>query len=291
VSLFTRIKKPLEAITRKGGIPAGLWRKCEGCKEIIYNTEFERNFNVCVKCDFHHRIGARQRVALLIDDGTFVEKDINLHSTDPLKFRDSKKYKDRLVTAQKKTGGKDSVIAGNGLIFGKPVEIAAMDFEFMGGSMGAVAGEKITRAMERGLANKRPVIVVACSGGARMQEGILSLMQMAKTSAAAGLLSENRIPFISVLADPTTGGVTASFAMLGDVIIAEPGALICFAGPRVIAQTIRETLPEGFQRAEFLLEHGFVDMVVHRFEMKQSISKLLEYMTPGGSGGKSVARR
>ncbi|MBI5814166.1 MAG: acetyl-CoA carboxylase carboxyltransferase subunit beta [Nitrospinae bacterium] len=282
MSWFTRVKKPLEKIARKGGVPGGLWRKCDGCKEIIYNTEFERNFNVCPKCDYHHRLGARRRISLLLDEGSFVEKDTNLHSSDPLRFRDSKKYKDRLLASQKKTGGKDSVVSGSGLMSGRGVEIASMEFEFMGGSMGAVAGEKITRTMERGLANNRPVIVVSCSGGARMQEGILSLMQMAKTSAAAGMLAEKKIPFISVLADPTSGGVTASFAMLGDIIIAEPGALICFAGPRVIAQTIKETLPEGFQRAEFLLDHGFVDMVVHRYELKAAISGLLDYMKPGG---------
>lgn len=285
MSWFTKAKKPLEAIKelrdKKRDIPAGLWRKCDRCKEIVYNTELERNFNVCPKCDQHHRLSARRRIELLIDDGTFVEKDAALHSLDPLKFKDSKKYRDRLVSSQKKTGLKDAIISGWGLMNGRAVDIAAMDFEFMGGSMGSVVGEKITRAMERGAANRRPVIVVACSGGARMQEGTLSLMQMAKTSSAAGLLAEKKIPFISVLADPTSGGVTASFAMLGDVIIAEPGALICFAGPRVIAQTIRETLPEGFQRAEFLLEHGFVDMVAHRLELKASITRLLGYMCHG----------
>ncbi len=285
MSWFTKVKKPLEAIKelrdKKKDIPAGLWRKCDRCKEIVYNNELERNFNVCPKCDQHHRLPARRRIELLIDDGTFVEKDAGLHSLDPLKFKDSKKYKDRLVSSQKKTGLKDAIVTGWGLMNGRAVDIAAMEFDFMGGSMGSVVGEKITRAMERGAANRRPVIVVSCSGGARMQEGTISLMQMAKTSAAAGLLAEKKIPYISVLSDPTSGGVTASFAMLGDVIIAEPGALICFAGPRVIAQTIRETLPDGFQRAEFLLEHGFVDMVAHRLELKNSISRLLDYMCHG----------
>lgn len=285
MSWFTRVKKPLAAIKgladKKKGIPAGLWRKCDKCKEIVYNNELERNFNVCPKCNQHHRLSARKRIELLIDDGSFVEKDASLHSLDPLKFKDSKKYKDRLLSSQKKTGVKDSVISGWGLMNGRAVEIAAMEFDFMGGSMGSVAGEKITKAMERGAANRRPVIVVSCSGGARMQEGTLSLLQMAKTSAAAGLLAEKKIPYISILADPTSGGVTASFAMLGDVIIAEPGALICFAGPRVIAQTIRETLPEGFQRSEFLLDHGFVDMVVHRAQLKTTVSNLLDFMCHG----------
>ncbi|MBI4666223.1 MAG: acetyl-CoA carboxylase carboxyltransferase subunit beta [Nitrospinae bacterium] len=286
MSWFTKVKKPLEKLAGKGeaptkSIPAGLWRKCDSCKEIVYNSELERNFNICPKCGHHHRISGKKRVELLIDEGTFVQKDANLHSNDPLKFKDSKKYKDRLAVSFKKTGNRDSVVAGSGKINGRPVEIASMDFEFMGGSMGSVAGELITRAIERGAANKAPVIVVSCSGGARMQEGMLSLAQMAKTSAALAALAEKGVPFISVLADPTSGGVTASFAMLGDVIIAEPKALICFAGPRVIAQTIRETLPEGFQRSEFLLEHGFVDMVVHRHDMKDTLARLLDSMCAG----------
>jgi len=218
------------------------------------------------------------RVAMLTDEGSFTEEDVALVTNDPLKFKDSKKYKDRVSSAQKKTGLRDGLVGGSGLMEGRPVEICAMEFDFMGGSMGSVVGEKITRTIERGIERRRPVIIVSCSGGARMQEGIFSLMQMAKTSAALAELSEAGLPYISVLADPVSGGVTASFAMLGDVIIAEPGALICFAGPRVIAQTIQESLPEGFQRAEFLLERGFVDMVVHRFKLKETIAKLLEFM-------------
>jgi len=278
MSWFTRVKTPLESISLRKRIPEGVWRKCDGCKEIVYNNEFERNLYVCPKCDHHHRISAAKRIETLIDSGTFEEKDASLVTNDPLRFKDSKRYKDRVSAAQKKTGLKDSVLSGSGCLDGRPVEICALDFDFMGGSMGSVAGEKITRSIERAVSGKSPVIIVSCSGGARMQEGILSLMQMAKTSSALAVLSENGLPFISVLADPVTGGVTASFAMLGDVIIAEPGALICFAGPRVIAQTIKENLPEGFQRAEFLLEHGFVDMVVHRFDLKSTIAGLLEYM-------------
>lgn len=278
MSWFTRVKTPLERMSFKKKIPEGVWRKCDECKEIVYNNEFERNHFVCPKCDHHHRISSRERVGMLIDKGTFEETDASLVTTDPLKFKDNKRYRDRISAAQKKTGLRDSVLSGSGALEGRMVEICVLDFDFMGGSMGSVAGEKITRTIERGIENKRPVIIVSCSGGARMQEGIFSLMQMAKTSAALGELSEKKLPYISVLADPVTGGVTASFAMLGDVIIAEPGALICFAGPRVIAQTIQESLPEGFQRAEFLLEKGFVDMVVHRFKLKKTISKLLFYM-------------
>ncbi|VAX26177.1 Acetyl-coenzyme A carboxyl transferase beta chain [hydrothermal vent metagenome] len=276
---FTKVKTPLERISGKK-VPEGVWRKCDGCKEIVYNNEFLRNLNVCPKCAHHHRIPGRDRIDMLIDEGTFVEKDAGLVSTDPLKFKDSKRYKDRLSAAQKKTGTKDGIVSGSGMLEGRPVEVGAIDFNFMGGSMGSVVGEKLTLSIERATENLNPLIIVSCSGGARMQEGIYSLMQMAKTSSALAELHDREVPYISVLADPVTGGVTASFAMLGDVIIAEPGALICFAGPRVIEQTIRETLPEGFQRAEFLLEHGFVDMVVERKELKLTISKLLDYMTP-----------
>ncbi len=284
MSWFTKGKTPLDFIGVKKGVPAGLWKKCDSCKETLYESELNDNFGICPKCGHHHRIGAERRVALLIDEGTFTPADTDLESDDPLKFRDSKKYKDRLAAAQKSTGRKDSVVAGSGLLAGVGVEIACMDFGFMGGSMGSVAGEMITRTFERGVAKSRPVIVVSCSGGARMQEGIFSLMQMAKTSSAIGLLGEKNLPYISVLADPTTGGVTASFAMLGDVIIAEPGALICFAGPRVIQQTIKEELPPGFQRSEFLRDHGFVDMVLPRLEMKEKIALLLSYMTNSGAG-------
>ncbi|MBI4828111.1 MAG: acetyl-CoA carboxylase carboxyltransferase subunit beta [Nitrospinae bacterium] len=279
MSWFTKVKKPLAAISlRKKRIPEGVWVKCDGCKEIIYTPELERNFRVCLKCGFHHRLPARGRVALLTDSGTFEERDRHLHPGDPLRFKDSKRYRDRIADAQKKTGNEDAIVAGTALLDGRPVEVAALDFDYMGGSMGSVVGEKITRAADRARLSRRPLIVASCSGGARMQEGILSLMQMAKTSAALGELAEARVPYISVLADPTSGGVTASFAMLGDVIMAEPDALICFAGPRVIEQTIGEKLPAGFQRSEFLLKHGFVDMVVPRLEMKKTISKLLGHL-------------
>ena len=279
MSWFTRVKKPLAAISlRKKRIPEGVWVKCDGCKEIIYTPELERNFRVCLKCGYHHRLPARGRVALLTDSGTFEERDRHLHPSDPLRFKDSKRYRDRIAAAQQKTGNEDAIVAGTGLLDGRPVEIAALDFDYMGGSMGSVVGEKITRAADRARLSRRPLIVASCSGGARMQEGILSLMQMAKTSAALGELAEARVPYISVLADPTSGGVTARFAMLGDVIIAEPDALICFAGPRVIEQTIGEKLPAGFQRSEFLLKHGFVDMVVPRLELKKTICRLLGHL-------------
>lgn len=289
MSWFTKVKTPLERISLKR-IPEGVWRKCEGCKEIVYNNEFERNLYVCPKCGHHHRITAKMRIDMLIDEGSFIECDEKLVTNDPLKFKDSKKYKDRLSSAQKKTGLKDSVVSGYGALEGRPVEICAMEFNFMGGSMGSVAGEKITLSAERAADNLKPLIIVSCSGGARMQEGIFSLFQMAKTSSALAALAEKRVPYISVLADPVSGGVTASFAMLGDVIIAEPGALICFAGPRVIAQTIKEILPEGFQRSEFLLERGFVDMVVHRNKLKSTIAKLLNYMTPDSKDKPSVEK-
>ena len=283
MSWFARGKKGLGGLFEGGdkrSFPEGVWRKCDSCKEILTTNELNEWFGVCPKCGHHHRLMSRRRIDLLIDEETFEETDADLVSDDPLKFRDSKKYKDRITAAQKKTGLKDSVVSGTGVMGGRPVEIAAMDFGFQGGSMGAVAGEKITRTIERGVDNRNPVIVVSCSGGARMQEGIISLMQMAKTSSALGVLAEKKVPFISLLADPTSGGVTASYAMLGDVIIAEPKALICFAGPRVIAQTIKETLPAGFQRAEFLLERGFVDMVVPRLKLKETIIKVLDYLAP-----------
>lgn len=283
MSWFSRGKRGLGALFEGGdkrSFPEGVWLKCDSCKEILTASELNERFGVCPKCGHHHRLMSRRRIDLLIDEETFEEIDAELASDDPLKFRDSKRYRDRITAAQKKTGLKDSVLSGSGLMGGRPVEVAAMDFDFQGGSMGAVAGEKITRTIERGAEKGNPVIVVSCSGGARMQEGIISLMQMAKTSSAIGALDEKKIPFISVLADPTSGGVTASYAMLGDVIIAEPGALICFAGPRVIAQTIKETLPAGFQRSEFLLERGFVDMVVPRLELKEIIIKLLDYIAP-----------
>ncbi len=260
-------------------VPEGVWTKCKNCQEIIYAKEIERNLNVCPKCDYHFRIGARERISLVIDEGTFVEMDANMRSVDFLDFKDSKRYKERIKAALKKVGDGDAVICGEGQLDGLPVVVAVFDFSFMGGSMGSVVGEKITRAIEKGLETNAPVLVFSSSGGARMQESILSLMQMAKTSAALAKLKAAGIPFISVLTDPTTGGVTASFAMLGDLNIAEPRALIGFAGPRVIEQTIRQQLPEGFQRSEYLLEHGMIDMIVPRKEMKERLSGILRIFT------------
>jgi acetyl-CoA carboxylase carboxyl transferase subunit beta len=260
-------------------MPEGLWTKCKNCEEIIYSKEIERNLNVCPKCDYHFRISARERIALVIDEGTFVETDAKMSSVDFLKFKDSKKYADRLKAAFKKNGDGDAVITGSGLMNEQEVVVAVFDFGFLGGSMGSVVGEKVTRAIELGLEKKAPVLIFSSSGGARMQESILSLMQMAKSSAALAKLKKAGIPFVSVLTDPTTGGVTASFAMLGDLNVAEPKALIGFAGPRVIEQTIRQQLPEGFQRSEFLLEHGMVDMIVSRQEMKEKLSQALRIFT------------
>jgi len=260
-------------------MPEGLWVKCKNCSEIIYAKEIERNLNVCPKCDYHFRISARARIDLVLDKGSFVEMDADIQSTDFLDFKDTKKYKDRIKASLAKAGGGDAVVCGEGSIEGLPVVVSVFDFSFMGGSMGSVVGEKITRAIERGLETRSPVIIFSCSGGARMQESILSLMQMAKTSAALAKLKEAGIPFISVLTDPTTGGVTASFAMLGDINMTEPRALIGFAGPRVIEQTIRQKLPQGFQRSEYLLEHGMVDMIVPRQEMKARLSQVLRIFT------------
>ena len=278
---FKKSKAPIsaQAEAKKVQMPEGLWTKCKNCEEIIYSKEIERNLNVCPKCDYHFRISARDRISLVIDEGTFVETDPDMTSIDFLKFKDSKKYSDRIKAALKKSGGGDAVITGSGLMNGQEVVVAVFDFGFLGGSMGSVVGEKITRAIELGLEKQAPVMVFSSSGGARMQESILSLMQMAKSSAALAKLKKAGIPFISVLTDPTTGGVTASFAMLGDLNIAEPKALIGFAGPRVIEQTIRQKLPEGFQRSEYLLEHGMVDMIVPRQEMKAKLSQVLRVFT------------
>lgn len=273
---FKKSKAPIAPIeSKKVQMPEGLWTKCKNCDEIIYSKEIERNLNVCPKCNYHFRISARERIALVLDKGSFVETDPNMTSVDFLKFKDSKKYNERIKAALKKSGGGDAVVTGSGAINGLPVVVAVFDFGFMGGSMGSVVGEKITRAIELGLERQNPVLVFSSSGGARMQESILSLMQMAKCSAALAKLKKACLPFISVLTDPTTGGVTASFAMLGDLNIAEPRALIGFAGPRVIEQTIRQKLPEGFQRSEYLLEHGMVDMIVSRQDMKQRLSQIL----------------
>ncbi|MEW6067883.1 MAG: acetyl-CoA carboxylase, carboxyltransferase subunit beta [Nitrospirota bacterium] len=269
-------KKKKELRTdKKGKIPEGLWVKCDNCKEIIYKKEIERNLKVCPKCNYHFRISARERMGLLVDEGSFVELYKNITPADPLKFEDSIPYKDRIKENQKKSGLKEAVISGDALINGYPVSLAIMDFSFMGGSMGSVVGEKIVKAIEGSIEKKRPFIAVSSSGGARMQEGIYSLMQMAKVSAAIGRLKDNGILYISILCDPTFGGVTASFATLGDIIIAEPKSLIGFAGPRVIEQTIKQPLPDNFQRAEFLLEHGLIDIIVERKNLKETLAKLL----------------
>ncbi len=255
----------------------GLWLKCDGCGQIIWKKSLDENFQMCPQCDHHFRLDARARLAILFDDAAYEELDRGLSSTDPLQFTDSKTYATRLKEMQEATSLSDALISGWGKLAARPVNICAMELKFVGGSMGTVVGEKITRAVERSIERRAPLIVVSASGGARMQEGAISLMQMAKISAALMRLDEERLPYISVLTDPTTGGVTASFAMLGDLNIAEPGALIGFAGPRVIEQTIRQKLPDGFQRSEFLLDHGFLDAVVKRSEMKSYIAKALEF--------------
>ncbi|MBP9699376.1 MAG: acetyl-CoA carboxylase carboxyltransferase subunit beta [Elusimicrobia bacterium] len=267
----------VEETGHKKRVPQGLWTKCPKCEQIIYNKELEKNLKVCPKCHYNLRAGARERIDQLFDEGTFAEFAEHLTAADSLGFRDSAAYVDRIKESRKKTGEKEAVVAGVGKIGGQPVAAAVLDFGFMGGSMGSVVGEKVTLAIERGVTDEIPVLVVSASGGARMQEGILSLFQMAKTSAALGRLDKARLPFISLVTDPTTGGVTASFAMLGDVIVAEPKALVAFAGPRVIEQTIRQTLPQGFQQSEFLLKHGMVDMVVDRPQLKQRLADLLAF--------------
>ena len=254
----------------------GLFVKCEGCRETIYAKEVERNLSVCPKCGFHFRLSAEARLRLLFDEERWQPLFADVRPTDPLRFKDSKRYRDRLKEYEARTGQPDAIDAGTGSLDGRKVVLAVLDYAFMGGSMGSVVGEVITRAAEFALRERLPLIIVSASGGARMQEGILSLMQMGKISAALARLSDARLPYLSVLTDPTTGGVTASFAMQGDVVLAEPKALIGFAGPRVIEQTIRQTLPEEFQRSEFLLEHGFVDVIVPRGSMKATISKLLK---------------
>ena len=255
----------------------GLWLKCESCSHIIWKKGLDENFQVCPECNHHFRIDARTRLALLFDDGVYEELDASLTSTDPLHFRDSKTYAERLVSMQQATSLSDALISGAGKLEGRAVQVCAMELKFIGGSMGTVVGEKITRAIERSIERRAPLIIVSASGGARMQEGAISLMQLAKISAALMRLDEAHVPYISVLTDPTTGGVTASFAMLGDLNIAEPGALIGFAGPRVIEQTIRQKLPQGFQSSEFLLAHGFLDAVVKRGEMKAYIAQALKF--------------
>jgi acetyl-CoA carboxylase carboxyl transferase subunit beta len=259
---------------RKVKIPEGLWVKCDGCKEIVYKKEIEKNLKICPKCNYHFRISAQERLKLLVDEGSFAEIDEGFTSADPLHFKDSISYKDRVKEYRKKTGLTEAAISGEAVIKGHPVSIVLMDFSFMGGSMGSVVGEKVSRAAERAMEKKQPLIAVSSSGGARMQEGIFSLMQMAKVSAAIGKLRDNGILYISILCDPTFGGVTASFASLGDIIIAEPKSLIGFAGPRVVEQTIKQALPEDFQRAEFLLDHGLIDMVVDRKNLRETLAKI-----------------
>ena len=260
---------------RTRSVPEGVWIKCPKCDAQLYRNELERNLQVCPKCEYHMRIGARKRIDFFLDPDSQTEIAGELEPEDPLKFRDSKKYRDRIVQAQKKTGEKDALVAVTGNLLGRPVVVCAFEFSFMGGSMGSVVGERFTRATNYAAENNMPLISFAASGGARMQEALFSLMQMAKTSAALARLGAAGVPYVSVLTDPTTGGVSASLAMLGDVNIGEPGALIGFAGPRVIEQTVREKLPEGFQRSEFLLDHGAIDMIVDRRQMRDVVADLL----------------
>jgi len=275
---FRRETGELDTSGEKKVRTEGLWVKCENCRQIIWKKDLEENLNVCPKCDKHFRIDARTRLAQLLDDDQYETFDGNLASTDPLHFVDLKPYSSRLKQAQKDTGLKDAVINAKGKLLGRPVIASVMEYAFIGGSMGAVVGEVITRAIERAADTRTPLIIVSASGGARMMEGVISLMQLAKISAALAKLDKERVPYISLLTDPTTGGVTASFAMLGDLNIAEPGALIGFAGPRVIEQTIRQKLPPGFQRSEFLLQHGMLDAVVPRKQLKPYIARALEFM-------------
>ena len=268
----------------------GLFIKCPGCEQMLFKREVEENLNVCPKCQYHHRVSARERLRLTFDDEKWIEHDGGLSSTDPLRFVDTKGYGERLKGMQKKTGLLDALITAKGEVGGHAAIVCAMELEFVGGSLGSVVGEKITRAIERAMQSRAAVIIYSASGGARMQEGAISLMQMAKISAALARLDEAGLPFISVLTDPTTGGVTASYAMLGDLNIAEPGALIGFAGPRVIEQTIRQKLPEGFQRSEFLLEHGMLDAVVERKDLKTFIVNSLEFMSVHGAKSKAEGR-
>jgi acetyl-CoA carboxylase carboxyl transferase subunit beta len=282
-------KEPREG--RPSKVPEGLWVKCESCRQILYNKELARNFKICPKCGYHFRLSAPERLRMLFDDEAYTELDGNLRSVDALKFRDTKRYRDRLKQYEESVGPSEAMVVGSGTMGGIPVIIGAMEFFFMGGSMGSVVGEKVARAAERALADRSPLLIVSTSGGARMQEGILSLMQMAKIAAALSRLSTALIPYVSVMTDPTTGGVTASFAMLGDLNVAEPIALIGFAVPRVIEQTIRQTLPEGFQRSEFLLEHGMLDYLVDRTEMKETLVRSLRLLWDGEDRKTGDARR
>ncbi len=277
MSWFTRSKAPKPAAddSLKASIPDDIWSKCPDCSSIIYTKELRRSGGVCIKCSYHFRLSARQRIPGLVDRHSFFEMDTDLRAADPLNFRDSKRYRDRVKKAEKNTDTNEAVVTGRGRILNIPVMLGVFNFAFMGGSMGSVVGEKLTRVIEAGEREKTPVIIISASGGARMQEGIYSLMQMAKVSAALARLGNASVPYLSVLTDPTTGGVAASLAMLGDVIIAEPKALVGFAGPRVIEQTIRQTLPDGFQRSEFLFEHGIIDRIVPRAYMREEIAAIL----------------
>ena len=278
---FRKTKKPREAVEKRPrrGVPEGLWVRCDGCREIIYRKELDNNLRVCPKCGHHGRLDARERIELLLDEPPTDELFDNIEPADPLKFRDSKAYSARLADYQKRTGRRDAVVVVAGEVEEQPVILAVMEYAFMGGSMGSAVGEKIALAAELALERRVPLVVVCASGGARMQEGVLSLMQMGKIAGALARLREAGLPYLSILTDPTTGGVTASFGMLGDLNLAEPGALIGFAGPRVIEQTIRQSLPEGFQRSEFLLEHGFLDLVVDRGELKEAVGRCLRHLS------------
>jgi acetyl-CoA carboxylase carboxyl transferase subunit beta len=279
---FSKKKHLLETPKEKRVQTEGLWVKCDKCKQTLWKKDLDANLQCCPKCGHHFKLGSHARLEMLFDEGRYTEHDARLASTDPLKFKDTKPYRDRLKQAEKVTGMKDAVLTGEGLIEGKPAIICAMEFQFVGGSMGAVVGEKVTRAIDRCIEKKLPLVIVSCSGGARMMEGAISLMQMSKICAALARLDEVHKPYISVLTDPTTGGVTASYAMLGDLNVAEPDALIGFAGPRVIEQTIRQKLPEGFQRAEFLLEHGMIDAIVPRKELKGYIARAFRLLHAWG---------
>jgi acetyl-CoA carboxylase carboxyl transferase subunit beta len=277
---FKKEKTPkLPQVDRRLKMPEGLWVKCEACREMVYKKEVIRNANVCPKCNYHFRIDARERLRMLLDDSRFEEFDNDISPQDALGFKDTKRYVSRIADYQKRTGLKDAFISCTGSINGRQVVVGVMEYGFMGGSMGSVVGEKVTRCAELALQERVPLIIVSCSGGARMQEGALSLMQMAKISAALARLDDAGLPFVSILTDPTTGGVTASFAMLGDLNMAEPRALIGFAGPRVIEQTIRQKLPAGFQRSEFLIEHGMLDIIVERSRMREVLASCLEFMS------------
>ncbi len=273
---FRRSKENISSESQKKDTPEGLWTKCESCGEIVHKKVLAQNLWVCAKCSFHFRIGSKEYFSILLDDGSFKEMDRKMTSKDPLNFVDTKRYKDRIKDSIKKSGLNDAVRTGTGKIKKREVVVACMDFSFIGGSMGSVVGEKVSRAIDKAWKTKTPLIIISSSGGARMMEAAYSLMQMAKTSARLARLSDAGIPYISILTDPTTGGVTASYAMLGDVHIAEPGALIGFAGPRVIKQTIGKDLPQGFQKAEFVQDKGFIDLVVPRKDLKETLAKLLE---------------